>query len=125
MKLRRRTFLKGSGLAALFSAIPRSWAEALGYPRALQGPMIGSPGPNHFTVWVRASGAFEVKLEYSTDRDFKTVLQGSSAIANAGNDCCVTLRAAMLGDALRHAAGFGKIVGVQHEPQAWGIRRQF
>ena len=93
MKLRRRTFLKGSGLAALFSTIPRALAEALGYPRALQGPMIGSPGPNHFTVWVRASGSFEVKLEYSTDRNFKTVLQGSSALARAEDDCCVVLRA--------------------------------
>lgn len=93
MTLRRRTFLKGSGLAALFAAIPRSWAGVLGYPRALQGPMIGSPGPNHFTVWVRASGAFEVSLEYSTDRYFKTVQRGSSAMASADNDCCVVLRA--------------------------------
>ena len=93
MKLRRRTFLKGSGLAALFTAIPRGWAEVLGYPRALQGPMIGSPGPDHFTVWVRASGAFEVSLEYSTDRYFKTVSKGSSAVASADRDCCVVLHA--------------------------------
>lgn len=94
MKLPRRSFLKGAtGLAALLAVVPRSWAEVLGYPRALQGPMIGSPGPDHFTVWVRASGAFEVKLEYSTDRDFSTVLEGSTAIAKADENCCVVLRA--------------------------------
>lgn len=93
MKTQRRRFLKGTGLAALFAAIPRSWADVVGYPRALQGPMIGSPGPNHFTVWVRASGAFEVELEYSTDRDFSNVLKGSSAIARADEECCVVLRA--------------------------------
>ncbi|HYM87343.1 MAG TPA: twin-arginine translocation signal domain-containing protein, partial [Pseudoxanthomonas sp.] len=89
MRHRRRNFLKGSGLAALFAAIPRSWAGVVGYPRALQGPMIGSPGPNHFTVWVRASGAFEVSLEYSTTRDFRQVLKGSSALAKSDEDCCV------------------------------------
>lgn len=93
MKTPRRTFLKSTGLAALFSFIPRSLAGVLGYPRALQGPMIGAPGPHHFTVWVRASGAFEVTLEYATDREFKSVLQGSSATAKTENDCCVVLRA--------------------------------
>jgi alkaline phosphatase D len=94
MTLRRRSFLKGAtGLAALLAVVPRSWAEVLGYPRALQGPMIGAPGPNHFTVWVRASGAFEVTLEYSTDRDFSTVLQGSTALAKADENCCVVVRA--------------------------------
>jgi alkaline phosphatase D len=93
MTLRRRTFLQGSGLAALFAAVPRALGEVLGYPRALQGPMIGAPGPNHFTVWVRASGAFEVALEYSADRDFTTVLHGTRAMASAEHDCCVVLRA--------------------------------
>ena len=94
MKLRRRSFLMGAtGITALLALVPRSWAEVLGYPRALQGPMIGSPGPNHFTVWVRASGAFEVALEYSTDRDFREVFQGPSVLARAEDDCCVVLRA--------------------------------
>lgn len=93
MKRQRRNFLKGSGLAALFAAIPKAWAEVLGYPRALQGPMVGAPGPHHFSVWVRASGAFEVTLEYSTDRDFRQVKQGGSAIARPEEDCCVVLRA--------------------------------
>lgn len=93
MKLQRRTFLKGTGLAALFAVIPRAIGQVLGYPRALEGPMIGAPGPNHFTVWVRASGAFDVALEYSTDRDFGTVLKGGAATSSADGDHCVVLRA--------------------------------
>lgn len=93
MKIPRRTFLATGIFAALASAMPRLVAAALGYPRALQGPMVGAPGPEHITVWVRASGAFEVKLEVSDDRDFGTVITGSSATAQAADQCCVVLRA--------------------------------
>ena len=55
MDLKRRALLLGGSLAALAAAIPRAMAAALGYPRALQGPMVGAPGPHHFTVWVRAT----------------------------------------------------------------------
>ncbi|MEQ9316144.1 MAG: alkaline phosphatase D family protein [Henriciella sp.] len=55
--------------------------------------MIGAPGPNHFTVWVRASGAFPVTLEYSTDRSFRSYQQGSTETASAENNLCVTLKA--------------------------------
>jgi len=93
MKLARRRFLQGGGLLALATFIPRAIGQVLGYPRALQGPMIGAPGPNHFSVWVRASSAIDVTLEYSTDRNFSKVLTGSSAPARADRDCCVVLRA--------------------------------
>jgi alkaline phosphatase D len=93
MELKRRDFLALGGLGALLAAVPRAIGKVLGYPRALQGPMVGAPGPSHFSVWVRASGAFEVALEYSTDRHFSTVLQGGSAVARSEDDCCVVLRA--------------------------------
>ncbi|WP_146907091.1 alkaline phosphatase D family protein [Arenimonas daejeonensis] len=93
MKIPRRTFLATGIFAALASAMPRLVAAALGYPRALQGPMVGAPGPEHITVWVRASGAFEVKLEVSEHRDFDTVIPGSSAMAQAADQCCIVLRA--------------------------------
>jgi alkaline phosphatase D len=88
----RRHFLGGSALAALLAAAPRAIAQVFGYPRALQGPMVGAPGPNHFTVWVRASGAFPVKLEYSTNRDFDVVLDGPTLTARAEEDCCLVFR---------------------------------
>ncbi len=89
----RRAFLAGSAFSAFMAAAPRVLAQAVGYPRSLQGPMIGDPGPNHFTVWVRTSGAFPVTLEYSTDQDFETVIQGPTVAARAENDFCVVLKA--------------------------------
>ncbi len=88
----RRRFLAGTALAALMAAAPRVMAQALGYPRALQGPMVGAPGPRHFTVWVRASGAFPVTLEYAEDRDFSTVIQGPTLVAETAQDCCLVFR---------------------------------
>ena len=88
----RRGFLGGVAMAALLGSGPRALAEVLGYPRALQGPMVGAPGPGHFTVWVRASGAFPVTLEYAADRDFRQVQQGPTLTARAEDDCCLTFR---------------------------------
>jgi alkaline phosphatase D len=91
--IRRRGFLTGTVLTTLLAAPGRVLAQVFGYPRALQGPMIGAPGPRHFTVWVRASGTFPVTLEYATDRDFTNMVQGPTVEARSDNDCCVTLRA--------------------------------
>ena len=93
MDIKRRALLLGGSLAALAAAIPRAMAAALGYPRALQGPMVGAPGPHHFTVWVRASGAVEVWLEFATDRYFTDVREGARVAAAEADHGCVVLRA--------------------------------
>ena len=93
MDLKRRALLLGGAFTALAGAIPRAMAAALGYPRALQGPMVGAPGPHHFTVWVRSSAEVEVALEFATDRYFAQVRQGTRAQATAANHGCVVLRA--------------------------------
>jgi len=89
----RRGFMAGGLFAGLMAYAPRSLAEALGYPRSLQGPMVGAPGPNHFTIWVRASGAFDVLLEYASDREFTDVKRTAPVRATAEGDFCVHLRA--------------------------------
>src|SRR3546814_12682899 len=45
------------------------------------------------SIWTRASGLFDVTLEYSTDRDFATVIEGPTATATAIDEGCVVLRA--------------------------------
>lgn len=93
MKPTRRAFLAAGSLIGLLAALPRSIAGVLGYPRALEGPMLGAPGPHHLSVWVRASGAFPIELEVATDREFKHVVRTTSAVASADDDCCLVLRA--------------------------------
>lgn len=95
-KIARRSLMHGGLASGLLAFAPRAWAQMLGYPRSLEGPMVGATGPDHFSIWVHASGAFEVQLEYATDPDFETVKFGEKARARPEDDCCVVLRAAGL-----------------------------
>lgn len=90
MTTHRRSLLKQAGLAAAsLPFMPQAWAQSLGYPRALQGPMVGAPTPNSVRVWVRTSGTFDVVLEVATRRDFADVRSSAPMQSNAGNDFCV------------------------------------
>lgn len=93
MTLQRRSFLATAGLAGLFAALPRAIANVFGYPRALQGPMVGAPAPDGISIWVRATGAFDVTLEVAADRDFRNPVSAATAYASADDDCCVVLQA--------------------------------
>jgi alkaline phosphatase D len=86
----RRSLLKQAGLAAAsLPFLPQAWAQTLGYPRALQGPMVGAPTSNSIRVWVRTSGTFDVVLEVATRRDFGDVRVSAPMQSNPGNDFCV------------------------------------
>jgi alkaline phosphatase D len=85
--------LASTAAVALTAVAGHSRAAVLGYPRALEGPMVGAPGPGSLTIWTRASGAFEVTLEVCRRRDFSGAVVTSKAAATPGGDFCVTLRA--------------------------------
>ena len=89
--LDRRDIL--GGLGALAALPTRLDAASLGYPRLLEGPMIGAPRPDGFTVWSRASGAFGVTVDYATDRAFTRPLTTQAVAASEAEDCvtCVTV----------------------------------
>lgn len=90
MTTHRRSLLKHAGLiAASLPFVPAAWAQTLGYPRTLQGPMVGAPTPTSLRVWVRTSGTFDVILEAATRRDFGDVRASAPVQSNAGNDFCV------------------------------------
>jgi len=89
----RRSLLKQAGLfAATLPFVPQAWAQSLGYPRTLQGPMVGAPSANAITIWARVSGAFDVVLEVSTRRDFADVRQSPAVRADESTDFCAHLR---------------------------------
>jgi len=70
--MNRRKFLWSAGALSLLASLPRRvLAAAIGYPRLLEGPMIGATTIDGFTVWSRASGAFGVAVEYARDRSFR------------------------------------------------------
>lgn len=93
---KRRTLLRTGIASMLVSLFPKSLAAALGYPRSIAGPMVGATGPDYFTVWVRASAAVPVVLEYSADRSFGNARRSEPVTPRAENEFCVVLRAAGL-----------------------------
>ena len=44
--------------------------DPIGYPRFMQGPMVGAVGPNEITIWARLSGSHTGEIEYDTSKDF-------------------------------------------------------
>lgn len=90
--MHRRSLLRGGAAFALLAGLPRRlFAAAVGYPRLLDGPMIGATTPGSFTVWSRASGAFGVAVEYATRRDFSDAKTTAPVAAKQANDLCTTV----------------------------------
>src|SRR5512145_11332 len=86
----RRSLLKRAGLAAAsLPFVPQAWAQTLGYPRTLQGPMVGAPSASSVRVWVRVSGTFDVVLEVATRRDFADARSSAPVRASEASDFCV------------------------------------
>ena len=70
-RIGRRGFL-GSALAAAALRPFRVFAASPGYPRLMEGPMAGPATADSITFWGRASGEYDVNVEYSTDPGFAT-----------------------------------------------------
>ena len=88
---RLRRGLLGAGLAAAALRPFRSFAAAPGYPRLMEGPMIGAVTPDAITFWGRASGEFDVEVEYSTDPAFRDPLRSAATRATAATDFTVRI----------------------------------
>ncbi len=97
----RRSFL-GSALATALLRPLRSFAAAPGYPRLMEGPMIGATGADSITFWGRASGEFDVEVEYSTDRFFGATRKSAPVRARAADDFTVRIAVGGLAPATRY-----------------------
>lgn len=90
--MERRNLLRGGAALAFLAALPRRlYAAATGYPRLLDGPMVGATTPESFTIWARASGAFGVAVEYATRRDFADARTTAPVAATQDNDLCAVV----------------------------------
>jgi len=99
---RLRRGLLGSALAAAALRPFRSFAAAPGYPRLMEGPMVGAVTPDSITFWGRASGEFDVDVEYSTDPSFRAPERSAIVRAMAASDFTVRITVAGLSPATRY-----------------------
>jgi len=93
MRANRRALLKiGAAAMALGSLPGRVWSKTFGYPRLLQGPMLGPGSPGSLTVWARASGQYPVAVQYATAPDMADAKTSSAVQATLANDLTVVIK---------------------------------
>ncbi len=89
---------------SLFVAAPPAQAARsdIGYPRLMQGPMVGAVAPDSIALWVRASGDFDVWVEYGETPDFTGARTTDKQRAQKANDYCLTFRLTGLAPSTRY-----------------------
>lgn len=94
----RKSILHLSVLGTLFVngvwlGLPLEAAEVTfeGYPRLLQGPMVGAVSADSFQIWARASGEYQVSLEWGTRFDLSELQQTDPLVAKAIDDYTVVI----------------------------------
>jgi alkaline phosphatase D len=102
MRIGRRGFI-GSALAAAALRPFRALGAAPGYPRLMEGPMIGATTADSITFWGRASGEFDVQVEYSADPLFRDTTMSAPLRATAASDYTVRIVVGGLAPATRYS----------------------
>lgn len=82
--------------------LARTAAGAPGYPRLMQGPMVGAVTPDAITIWGRVAGAQQVAVEYSTRPDLSNARTTAPVTARADEDFTVRVRLDGLAPATRY-----------------------
>jgi len=97
-----RRGLLGSALAAAALRPLRGFAAAPGYPRLMEGPMVGAVTPGSITLWGRASGEFELEVEYGMDPELAVAARSAPVRATAATDYTACIRIGGLEPATRY-----------------------
>jgi alkaline phosphatase D len=84
--MHRRTMI--GGLCALGAVGKGATAapEWDGYPRLMQGPMLGAVQPDQVKIWMRVSGAFETQIDYALTSTPSAIKRTSIMTAQRDND---------------------------------------
>ncbi|MFZ9904443.1 MAG: alkaline phosphatase D family protein [Steroidobacteraceae bacterium] len=81
-------------MALLGAATATGWLELLRaqtYPRILQGPMLGDTTSDSTIIWMRASDAHRIEVEYSLDPTMKGAARSVAVNASADQDYIVRI----------------------------------
>jgi alkaline phosphatase D len=70
-----------------------SWSKVLGYPRLMEGPMVGASEAHTLRVWARASGPYTLQLQYSLDPAFTAPQVSTPVKVDEQGDFAAVLRA--------------------------------
>ena len=79
----RRTALILTCLLFLFVRAASAQSQQ-GYPRLMQGPMIGAVHPDRVLLWARTSGPFPVRAELALDCNVNGIIDSCEIAGDAG-----------------------------------------
>ena len=65
--------------------------DADGYPRLMQGPMVGAVSPNTAMIWLRTTGEYEISVQYATDFEMASAQTSEPVVARKANDYVVVV----------------------------------
>jgi alkaline phosphatase D len=62
-----------------------------GYPRLMQGPMVGAVSPTEAKIWARTTGEYAVTIQYAPDFEMNSAKTTDPVIARKANDYVVVV----------------------------------
>jgi len=62
-----------------------------GYPRLMQGPMVGAVSPSEARIWARTTGEYSVAIQFATDWEMKSAKTTAAVVASKANDYVVVV----------------------------------
>jgi len=62
-----------------------------GYPRLMQGPMVGAVTPTQAKIWARTTGPYSVSIEYATNFEMRSATTSGPVTAEKANDYVVVI----------------------------------
>ena len=84
--LRRAAFICSAILVVCTAVATAAEPSHTGYPRLMQGPMLGAVSPTEAKIWVRTSGEFPVTIQYAATRDFASFLETEPVVVRKADD---------------------------------------
>jgi len=79
------------GLFFLLPAASAVTANWVGYPRVMQGPMVGAVSEDNVRIWVRVSGPYPVAIDYGTDFLLESFETTEPVLASKSGDYTVVV----------------------------------
>ncbi len=70
-KILARVAIAGLFVSLLFPALAAAERDDDGYPRLMQGPMVGAVTPTQAKIWARTTGEYSVTIEYATNFEMR------------------------------------------------------
>ena len=76
---------------ALASVATAASRDDDGYPRLMQGPMVGAVSPTGVKIWARTTGEYSVSIQNATDFEINGARTTEAVVARKANDYVVVV----------------------------------